>query len=84
MGSLIVLGITLLLSLAALPFWLIEKEREKEQHARMLEAARAENARYQEEMAHQAWRMQQAAEQQRSMQPGQGADGQHGPPQRWS
>jgi len=93
MVSLVILGISLLISLMALPFWLIESEREKERHAQALEAARIQNARHQEEMAHRAWMMQQqAAEQQRAMQSGHAASGapqpyqgqQPGPPYRGS
>jgi hypothetical protein len=81
MVYLTILLISLVLSLISLPFWLVEREREKERHARQLEAIRAENARLQQDQAYYAWmaQQQQAAEQQRRL--GEGQQGWARPPQ---
>ena len=91
MVGLSILLLSGIISLLALPFWLFESQREKERHARALEAAAQENARYQAEMAHRAWLSHQAAEQHRAMQAAQGGEAaqqqhpdQPGPPPRWS
>jgi len=96
MVYLTLLIISAVISLISLPFWLMEKQREQERHARQLEAAREEHARYQAhqayqaEMARQAWLRQQVGQDPQQQQSLQG-NGYYDPnfrppepPQRWS
>lgn len=80
MGSLIYLGIILVLSIVSIPFWLWEREREKERHARQLEAIRQENIRRQQDEAYFAWRMQMQNQAPHGAPPPHNPDGPHGPP----